>query len=78
MLMIKGIHHPEGNVHCLYLYRSKGERGLTGVEDMHKFKCTALANYVLNSTDMPTPMVCKTATPMQKCLLKFVSSLQFT
>eukprot|EP00957_Ditylum_brightwellii_P171275 13037785-Ditylum_brightwellii.AAC.1 len=38
MLTMKGIHHPKGNVHRLYLHRSKGGRGLTGVEDTHN--CT--------------------------------------
>eukprot|EP00957_Ditylum_brightwellii_P209133 15360493-Ditylum_brightwellii.AAC.1 len=43
MLTMKGIHHPKGNVHCLYLHQSKGVRGLTGIEDTHNCECDALA-----------------------------------
>eukprot|EP00957_Ditylum_brightwellii_P017698 1333044-Ditylum_brightwellii.AAC.1 len=70
MLTMKGIHHPKGNVCCLYLYSNKGGRGLTGVEDTHNCKCIALEKYVLSSTDTLTKMVCKTTTPTQKFLLK--------
>eukprot|EP00957_Ditylum_brightwellii_P038904 2939880-Ditylum_brightwellii.AAC.1 len=56
----------------------KGGKGLIGVKGRHNCECAVLANYVLNSTDTLTQMVHKTATPMQKFLLKFASSLQFT
>eukprot|EP00957_Ditylum_brightwellii_P136302 10394959-Ditylum_brightwellii.AAC.1 len=52
MLTMKGIHHPKSNVHHIYLHRSKGRKGLMGVEDTHNCKCAALAKYVLNSADM--------------------------
>eukprot|EP00957_Ditylum_brightwellii_P196556 14976691-Ditylum_brightwellii.AAC.1 len=74
MLMMKGIHHPEGNAHRLYLHRSKGGRGLTNVEDTHSCECVALGKYVLNSTDPLAQMVHITVTPMQKFLLKFALS----
>eukprot|EP00957_Ditylum_brightwellii_P185313 14110691-Ditylum_brightwellii.AAC.2 len=78
MLTMKGFHHLKGNVHCQYLHRSKGRRGLTGLEDTHNCECTVLVNYVLNITDMLTQMVCKITTLMQKFLLKFASSSKFT
>eukprot|EP00957_Ditylum_brightwellii_P006259 474747-Ditylum_brightwellii.AAC.1 len=56
LLTMKGIHHPKSNVHCLYLHRSKGRRGLTGVDNTHNCECAALAKYVLNSTNMLTQM----------------------
>eukprot|EP00957_Ditylum_brightwellii_P126206 9621726-Ditylum_brightwellii.AAC.1 len=56
MLIMKGIHHPKGNVHCLYLHCSKGGRRLTGVEDTHNCECAALAKYVLHSDDLLTQM----------------------
>eukprot|EP00957_Ditylum_brightwellii_P142475 10854605-Ditylum_brightwellii.AAC.1 len=70
MLTMEGIHHPKGNVYCLYLHMSKGRRGLVGVEDTHNCKYAALAKYVLNGTNMLTQMICMTTTPMQKFLLK--------
>eukprot|EP00957_Ditylum_brightwellii_P014669 1105740-Ditylum_brightwellii.AAC.1 len=57
MLTMKGIHHPKGNVHRLYLHRNKDRRGLTGVEDTHNYECAALAKYVLLSNDPLTQMV---------------------
>eukprot|EP00957_Ditylum_brightwellii_P211466 15366198-Ditylum_brightwellii.AAC.2 len=54
MLTMKGIHHPKGNVHQLYLHQSKGGCGLSGVEDMCNCKCAALAAYVHTSTDTLT------------------------
>eukprot|EP00957_Ditylum_brightwellii_P072737 5528699-Ditylum_brightwellii.AAC.1 len=56
MLTMKRIHHPKGNVHCQYLHRSKGGRGLTRVEDTHNCECAALAQYVLHSNDPLTQM----------------------
>eukprot|EP00957_Ditylum_brightwellii_P005206 397777-Ditylum_brightwellii.AAC.1 len=35
MITMKGIHQSKGNVHHIYLHRSKGGRGLTGLEDTH-------------------------------------------
>eukprot|EP00957_Ditylum_brightwellii_P037035 2804045-Ditylum_brightwellii.AAC.1 len=78
MLTMKGIHHPKGNVHGLYLHRSKGGRGLTGVEDTHNCECAALAQYAFHSNDLLTQMVQNTPTPTQKFLLKFASALKFT
>eukprot|EP00957_Ditylum_brightwellii_P088902 6769711-Ditylum_brightwellii.AAC.1 len=37
MLTVKGVHHLKGNIHHLYLHRSKGKRGLVGVEDTHNY-----------------------------------------
>eukprot|EP00957_Ditylum_brightwellii_P081156 6174006-Ditylum_brightwellii.AAC.1 len=74
MLTMKGIHHPKGSVHCLYLHRSRGRRGLMGVENTHSCECAALSKYVLNSTNTLTQMVYVTTTPMQKFLLKYASS----
>eukprot|EP00957_Ditylum_brightwellii_P098145 7477693-Ditylum_brightwellii.AAC.1 len=51
MLTMKGIHHPKGNVHQLYIHRSRGGRGLMGVEDTYNCECAALAQYVLHSND---------------------------
>eukprot|EP00957_Ditylum_brightwellii_P144383 10999027-Ditylum_brightwellii.AAC.1 len=56
MLTMKGIHHPKGNVHFLYLHHSKGGRGLTGVVDTHNCECAALTKYVLHSNDLLTQM----------------------
>eukprot|EP00957_Ditylum_brightwellii_P023489 1772221-Ditylum_brightwellii.AAC.1 len=56
MLTMKGIHHPKGNVNCLYLHRNKGGRELTGVEDTHNCECAALAKYMLHSNDPLTQM----------------------
>eukprot|EP00957_Ditylum_brightwellii_P075128 5708835-Ditylum_brightwellii.AAC.1 len=56
MLTMKGIHHPKGNVHHLYLYQNKGGRGLTKVEDTHNYECTVVAKYVISSTNMLTTM----------------------
>eukprot|EP00957_Ditylum_brightwellii_P151681 11551099-Ditylum_brightwellii.AAC.1 len=56
MLTMKGIHHPKGNVHCIYLHRSKDRRGLMRVENIHNCEYAALAKYVLNSTDTFTQM----------------------
>eukprot|EP00957_Ditylum_brightwellii_P152391 11601258-Ditylum_brightwellii.AAC.2 len=76
MLMLKGSHHPKGNVHCLYLHRSKGG-GLTGVDETHNCECAAIVKYVLNSTSPLTQLVCNTVTPTQKFLLKFSPSSKF-
>eukprot|EP00957_Ditylum_brightwellii_P100062 7625491-Ditylum_brightwellii.AAC.1 len=51
LLTMNGHHHPKASTHRLYLRRSRGGRGLTGCEDTHNCKCTALAQYVLGSTD---------------------------
>jgi hypothetical protein len=77
MLTMKGIHHPKGNVHCLYLHRSKGGRGLMGVEDTHNCKCAALAKYVIHSDDPLTQMVQNTPTPTQKFLMKYAAAPKF-
>eukprot|EP00957_Ditylum_brightwellii_P169638 12911939-Ditylum_brightwellii.AAC.1 len=78
MLTMKRVHYPKGNVHILYLHRSKGRKGLMGVKDTHNCECTSLVNYALNSTDMLTHTMHKTTTLMQKCQLKFASSPKFT
>eukprot|EP00957_Ditylum_brightwellii_P194551 14818483-Ditylum_brightwellii.AAC.1 len=75
---MKGIHHLKGNVHCIYLHRNKGGRGLTKVEDKHNYECAVLAKYVLYSTEALTKMVCDTKTLTQKFMLKFASLPKFT
>eukprot|EP00957_Ditylum_brightwellii_P200503 15285215-Ditylum_brightwellii.AAC.1 len=78
MLTMKGIHHPKGNLHCIYLHKSKDGIGLICVEDTHTYECTTLAKYLLNSTDTLTKMVHETTTLMQKFLFKSTSSPNFT
>eukprot|EP00957_Ditylum_brightwellii_P050149 3801761-Ditylum_brightwellii.AAC.1 len=78
MLTMKGIHHPKGNVHRLYLHHSKGGRGLTGVEDTHNCEYAALGKYVLHSDDPLTQMVQNTLPPTQKFLLKYASAPKLT
>eukprot|EP00957_Ditylum_brightwellii_P169321 12886757-Ditylum_brightwellii.AAC.1 len=78
MLTMKGIHHPKGNVHRLYLHHSKGGRRLTGVKDTHNCECDALAKYVLHTNDPLTQKVQNTPTPTQKFLLKYTATPKFT
>eukprot|EP00957_Ditylum_brightwellii_P057074 4325908-Ditylum_brightwellii.AAC.1 len=75
---MKGIHHPKGNVHRLYLHRSKEGRGLMGVKDTYTCKCAALAKYVNHSDDPRTQMVKYTPTPTQKLIMKYAAALKFT
>jgi hypothetical protein len=78
LLTMNGHHHPKASTHRLYLHRSRGGRGLTGCEDTHNCECTALAQYVLGSTDDLTQVVRETTTPTQKFLLKFASLPKYT
>eukprot|EP00957_Ditylum_brightwellii_P168142 12799930-Ditylum_brightwellii.AAC.1 len=70
---MKGIHHPKGNVHGIYLHQSKDSHGLTGMEDTHNCTCAALAAYVCTNTDILTQIMHDTPTPNQKFLLKFAT-----
>jgi len=59
------------------LHRSKGGRGLTGVEDTHNCECAALAKYVIHIDDPLTQMVQTTPTPTQKFLMKYAAAPKF-
>eukprot|EP00957_Ditylum_brightwellii_P050855 3856573-Ditylum_brightwellii.AAC.1 len=73
LLTMYGHHHPKASAHRLYLHQCQGVWGLTGCEDTHNYECTVLAQYVLDSMDKLTQVVCETATPTQKFLMKFAS-----
>eukprot|EP00957_Ditylum_brightwellii_P033727 2556174-Ditylum_brightwellii.AAC.1 len=75
LLTMHGHNHPKASTHRLYLQRSQCSRGLTGCEDTHNCECTALAQYVLDSTDELTQVVRKTPIPTQKFLMKYASLL---
>eukprot|EP00957_Ditylum_brightwellii_P016261 1223182-Ditylum_brightwellii.AAC.1 len=77
LLTMKGIHHPKGNVHCLYLHQSKDRHGLTVVEDTHNCECAALTAYVCTSTDILTKIMRDTLTPNQKFLFKIAAAPNF-
>eukprot|EP00957_Ditylum_brightwellii_P029055 2194960-Ditylum_brightwellii.AAC.1 len=73
-----GHHHPKVSTHRLYLYWSQGGWGLTGCEDTHNCECTALAQYILDSTDKLTQVVRETPTPTQMFLMKSASLPRYT
>eukprot|EP00957_Ditylum_brightwellii_P036394 2755427-Ditylum_brightwellii.AAC.1 len=75
---MKGIHHPKGNVHCLYLHWNKGIHGLTGMEDTHDCECAALAAYVCTSINMLAQIVHNIPAPTQTFLFKFAAAPSFT
>ena len=45
-------HHPKSNTHRLYLPRKMGGRGLIGIVDCHRQECTALAKYIMESSEL--------------------------
>eukprot|EP00957_Ditylum_brightwellii_P200072 15251978-Ditylum_brightwellii.AAC.1 len=78
LLTTHGYHHSKANTHRLYLHRSRGGRGLTGLEDTHNNKCSVLAKYVIKRDDLLTSVVRETTSPTQKFLMKFVSAPKCT
>ena len=46
-----GYHHPNSNVHCLYLSRSCGGRGVICAMDCYIQECTALAVYIKGTVE---------------------------
>eukprot|EP00957_Ditylum_brightwellii_P018294 1378020-Ditylum_brightwellii.AAC.1 len=76
LLTAHGFHHPKSSIPRLYLHRTRGGRGLTGVETTHDCECSALAKYILDRTDALTQIVQDTPTRTQKFLMKFASRPQ--
>jgi len=66
-------HHPKSNIHRMYMPRTRGGRGLIGVSDCHRQECTAIAEYIKNSTDPLTAIIKETERNKNNGILSFLN-----